>query len=732
MYLLTYHKQERQMSRMLTARGYSIAKDSISDEELSQLKKELKVSPYVPDDYAVMGKPVSFKLYRESATRIYIPKYYGIKKYGIPDINKLPESAEINLKFQGQLRDYQQAPVQKFLDAAKNPKQMGGILNVYCGYGKCLGKDTPVLMYNGRIKLVQDIRVGDTLMGDDSTPRTVKSICQGQETLYRVIPEQGDSYIVNESHILSLKHAITQEVFDIGVQDFLKFSTESQQLLRGYRVPVEFHGHDTDAYDIGQRVAVEDIKSIPEKYKYSSQMTRRSLLAGVFDIMQGYSIQTHISTVYHDIVYIARSIGCIAIEHCTTGLYAATFYGKALQTVPVKEISLDTIYTCDVLMTPIRLENIGVGDYYGFEIDGNRRFLLGDFTVTHNTTIAIHIMCELKKKTLVVCHKDFLLQQWRERINEFAPGARIGLLKAKTIDVKDKDVILASLQSLSMKDYDENLLHDIGFVIVDECHHTGAEVFSQALKKLTCEYALGLSATIRRKDGLTKVFQWFLGDIVFAATKRKDTLRVKMYDYYDPNPAYSFEHTIYGNKPNVSCMINNICNYGPRLEFIVQKLNEILQEEPERKVIILSDRRKHLEMFHEALTVAGYECAYYVGGMKQYELKESETKQIILATFHIASEGFDCPGLDTLVLASPKSDIIQCVGRIQRTPEHLRKHVPLVLDIVDNFSIFNRQGKTRHTYYKSCKYDIDGDDIFKTSVHKDIQKMLTGKCLIVD
>lgn len=727
------------MSRILTARGYSIPKDSISDEELSQLKKELKVSPYIPDDYAVMSKPVSFKLYRESATRIYIPKYYGIKRYGIPEVNKLPESADINLKFHGQLRDYQHVPVQKFLDAAKNPKQMGGILNVYCGYGKCLGKDTPVLMYNGRIKLVQDIRVGDILMGDDSTPRTVLSTCQGQETLYRVIPEQGDSYVVNESHILSLKQAITQEVFDISVRDFLKFSTMTQQLLRGYRVPIEFNGlqsnHYMDAYDIGQQIATGDIKVVPEQYKYSPQISRRSLLAGLFDVMQGYSIRTHIPSVYHDIVYIARSIGCIAVEQCITGLYSATFHGKALQTVPVKHISLDAPEASnesDVLMTHIHLENMGIGDYYGFEIDGNRRFVLGDFTVTHNTTIAIHIMCELKKKTLVVCHKDFLLQQWRERIEQFAPGARIGLLKAKTIDVQDKDVVLASLQSLSMKEYDENLLHDIGFVIVDECHHTGAEVFSQALKKLTCEYALGLSATIRRKDGLTKVFQWFLGDIVFAATKRQDTLRVKMYEYYDPNPAYSFEHTIYGNKPNVSCMINNICDYSPRLEFIVHKLGEILQKEPERKVIILSDRRNHLEKFHHSLTARGYECAYYVGGMKQHELKESESKQIILATFHIASEGFDCPGLDTLVLASPKSDIIQCVGRIQRTPEHLRKHVPLVLDIVDNFSIFNRQGKARHTYYKSCKYDIEGDDIFKTGVHKDIHKLLTGKCLIVD
>lgn len=344
------------------------------------------------------------------------------------------------------------------------------------------------------------------------------------------------------------------------------------------------------------------------------------------------------------------------------------------------------------------------------------------------TSIAIYLICELKKKTLIICHKDFLIQQWIERIQQFAPNARIGLLKAKTIDVEDKDIVIASLQSLSMKTYDDNLLSDMGFVIVDECHHIGAEVFSQALKKVNFQYSLGLSATMNRKDGLTKVFKWYLGDIVFKAAKRIDQMNVKLCEFYDPNPNYSLELKGYKDTLLIPRMINNICDFQPRTEYIITVLQSVLMKEPSRKVIILSDRRNHLETLHTNLTKVGIESAFYVGGMKQEDLKKSEEKQVILATYHIAAEGFDCPGLDTLILASPKSDVIQCVGRIQRTPQHMRKHTPLVIDIIDNFSVFFAQSKKRYKYYQSCKYNIIGDNVFSENQKQNIK--LSGCCFI--
>jgi superfamily II DNA or RNA helicase len=263
--------------------------------------------------------------------------------------------------------------------------------------------------------------------------------------------------------------------------------------------------------------------------------------------------------------------------------------------------------------------------------------------------------------------------------------------------------------------------------IVHNCHHTSAEVFSQALKKISFRYTIGLSATINRKDGLAKVFKWYLGDVVYKSTKRKDTVKVEMKCFYDASPKYSTEHKSYG-KLNISKMINNVCDFAPRAEFIINMIKTVLEKEEERKILILSDRRTHLQTLYEQLKIQGFDVGIYMGGMKQEVLNDCENKQIILATFAIAAEGYDQKGLDTLILASPKSDVIQAVGRILRDKEHERKHVPLILDIVDKFSIFEKQGMKRLNYYKSMGYTIKGtpDLVVEKTV------LEPGKCLILD
>merc|ERR1712127_178315 len=127
---------------------------------------------------------------------------------------------------------------------------------------------------------------------------------------------------------------------------------------------------------------------------------------------------------------------------------------------------------------------------------------------------ALNIISRLKTKTLIIVHKEFLLRQWIERIEQFLPDAKVGKIQAKVIDIDDKDIVICMLQSLSMKDYPKDMFRSFGFTICDECHHIGAEVFSRSLLKVVTKYMLGLSATMKRKDGLTKVIKWFLGDIV--------------------------------------------------------------------------------------------------------------------------------------------------------------------------------------------------------------------------
>jgi hypothetical protein len=156
-------------------------------------------------------------------------------------------------------------------------------------------------------------------------------------------------------------------------------------------------------------------------------------------------------------------------------------------------------------------------------------------------------------------------------------------------------------------------------------------------------------------------------------------------------------------------MINNISEYEPRNLFI----NHLIQKEYEmgRKILILSDRREYLNKTKQWLNShLKSSCAgLYVGGMKPSELRISQEKDIILGTFSMASEGMDIPKLNTIFLASPKSDVIQSIGRILREKADVRKFHPLVIDIKDihpNLSLFTKQCDKRIQYYKKSNHDI--------------------------
>ena len=327
------------------------------------------------------------------------------------------------------------------------------------------------------------------------------------------------------------------------------------------------------------------------------------------------------------------------------------------------------------------------------------------------TVAALYLVAKLGVRAMVVVHKDFLLNQWKDRIADFLPDAKIGLVKAKTVDVAGKDIVLASLQSLSMKTYEDDMFKGIGFLIIDECHRVGTEVFSRALHKTNFRYSLGISATVNRKDGMTKAFVAFLGDVLYRGKRREDSVVVVQHRFWDEAVEYRREVTIGAlGKPNVSRMINNIAEFAPRTFAVADAIGEMLRREPMRKVLVLSDRKAQLTDVRAALEARhGVDAGFYWGGMKRPALAETETKRVMLATFSYAAEGMDVPGLDTLVLASPKSDIEQSVGRILRLKAADRVVTPLVYDFIDQFSLFERQGAKRAAFYRKFKYPMFRD-----------------------
>lgn len=372
------------------------------------------------------------------------------------------------------------------------------------GSGKCVGFNTPIIMFDGTLKMVQDIVVGEFLMGDDSTPRKVLSTCTGKETLYKIKQANGDDYTVNESHILSLKgssstkeHIRYGKVFDIPLKEYLDKSVDFKKRVKGYKVPVSFDKKslEIDPYIFGvwlgdgttskpeftisrkdeqvlgsieawtkvsgMRAAFKEYasasdqvytvsitgaptnsfrnflnssglskgKTIPQNFLTSNRSDRMELLAGILDTDGYYDNTKHIfeltcsnNKLADKIVYLSRSLGFKVTSSKKMAKYNSFTKGKQYTgeaETNVLYITGDNLWEIPTRLkrkqaqlvdkqryqdlTEISVERLEVGDYYGFEIDGNHRFLLGDFTVTHNTSIALEILNNTSKNGIASC-----------------------------------------------------------------------------------------------------------------------------------------------------------------------------------------------------------------------------------------------------------------------------------------------------------------------------------------
>jgi superfamily II DNA or RNA helicase len=336
------------------------------------------------------------------------------------------------------------------------------------------------------------------------------------------------------------------------------------------------------------------------------------------------------------------------------------------------------------------------------------------------TFMALWLALRLKKRFLVVVHKEFLLSQWQRELETLVPGIRLGKVQGPLCQIgPEYDGALVMIQTLcGGRDYPPSTFKDFGFAVFDECHHLGAEHFSKSLLKIQCRNMLGLSATPDRSDGLTKVFTWFLGPIVHQIKHRAadDAVQVITYRYESTDPKYTHQPVDYKGEIVRARLLNQIAEFKPRTQYLTERLIEFAKMG--RKILILSDRREHLSAFEAELRLGGQtDIGYYVGGMKQAALDTSEKCAIILGTFAMASEAMNIPALNTVLLATPKSNIEQSVGRILREKKEARKFPPYILDIVDvPHKGCLGQWNRRRVYYKACGYKINMIDYGKKDI----------------
>ena len=689
----------------LTKKGYLIKKKDNNMKLIEDLKNELTVSPKNYYSGIVKQEKVIFNVYQEDDKYLYIPKYYGLQKLGKPKKDKEKIGKSIDLKFKGKLRDYQEPIIKKSIEYMT--EKDGGLISLGCGQGKCLGYDTMIVMYDGSLKAVQNIITGDVIMGDDGTLRNILSITTGREKMYQIHQSNGISYTVNSSHILSLKDS-SDRIIDIELLSYLNMIPEEKNKLFGFQTSFDYIENNflSDDFLINTVNSLEHIDNINESILYSSIDSRHQFISFLI-IKYGNNITTNFKPkVLQQLMFIFRSVG----------------YKCIIENNIIKFEKKNN-------MSRLTIEEMGEDNYYGFTIDGNRRFLLEDFTVTHNTVIALYLACHFKVKTLVIVHKTFLLNQWLERIKQFT-NASVGIIQQKKVET-DNMIVVGMLQSIAKDKYSSKVFKDFGMVIFDEAHHAPSQYFSKALPLINCKKTLALSATPKRMDGLEKVLHWYFGDIIYQSNRinNKDVI-VNIIDYTINDKMFKEYKLPFNGKINKPKTITNLVKISKRNELIMEVIKN-LYENKHRHILVLSDRIEHLKTIEEMILTfyTHFSYGYYIGGMKQSKLDESAKKRIILASYGMASEALDIPSLNTLVMTTPRSSVEQSVGRIIRKKS--KKVKPLIVDIVDNLPSFVRQSKNRLKLYKKKEYYIEKkvyvDNVLKDTIDISDIKISTVK-----
>lgn len=318
------------------------------------------------------------------------------------------------------------------------------------------------------------------------------------------------------------------------------------------------------------------------------------------------------------------------------------------------------------------------------------------------TVISIKLIMQSRLKTLVIVNKVELMKQWGKEISRWCPGIKIGIIQGPRFEIESYDVVIGMLQTISIR---ENItcssLKKFGMCIIDEVHNVSSEVFSRMMLKVRPRYIFGLTATLKRSDGMEKLIHWYIGGSVYDSSVEGSSKNMKQESMvyclkYFGDSSKSLQ--LKDGTAAVSSMLTNISGDKFRNDLICEILRKVTDEDgKDRQILVVSDRISQLRYINKKLGsgISGM----FIGGMKEDEIVSSKEKQVLLGTYALVSEGFNLPKLNCIIFATPRRNITQAIGRIYRKSHETV--TPLIIDIVDTFSIFTAQGAARKKVYKT-------------------------------
>ena len=643
----------------------------------------------------------------------------------------------------------------------------------------CHAPGTPILMFDGTIRPVEEIQVGDELMGPDSRPRRVRELHTGRDVMIEVRPIKGDPFVVNAGHILTLvkvsegargNHAGSAPggtIIDISVEDYRRRSANFRHLHKLFRVGANFPPRMAPKLDpyflglligdgslkyggvaittpdaeiaevcfsmaesFGLAVRVERLqdneantyhfagtrgvanplvselrllglhgagsqeKFVPDAYRLGSREVRQAILAGLLDTDGHYGrgcfeFVSASPRLASDVAFIARSLGLRATfaEKVVNGTpYCRLCISGDCADLPLKvvrKVAQRRRQKKDVLRTGFTLHDVGEGVFHGFTVDGDHRYLMGDFTVTHNSgkTIMLsaatgEVIGDTEAKACVLAHRDELTVQNRTKFGRVNPA-----ISTSVVDASEKSwsgqVTFAMVPTLARQS-NLDAMPALDLLVIDEAHHAAADsyrrIIDRALQRNPSCLIYGVTATPNRGDkkGLRPVFsnvadQIRIGELI--ASGHLVPPRTFVIDVGVQDALAKVRKTV---DDFDMAEVDAIMNRAPVTDAVVRHWRE---KAGDRQTVVFCSTVDHARNVTDAFNAAGIAAVMLTGEMGDADRRAAlaaytSGRVRVVVNVAVLTEGWDHQPTACVVLLRPssfKSTMIQMVGRGLRT-----------------------------------------------------------------